>query len=108
MEALQSRKAEKPIGQAGNGDRRPERKGVASKSRDLRNDRRPKSQSLGLPDSQRSEAPRGAYEGTKAFAVTNFYRDFKRIHGISPMQMRLRNMNVELLAEKSPSVDACA
>ena|SRR6516164_5776170 len=32
------------IGQAGNRDRRPERKGVASKSRDLRNDPRPKSQ----------------------------------------------------------------
>ena len=43
-EALQSRKAEQQIGQAGNGDRRPERKGAASKSRDLRNDQRPKSQ----------------------------------------------------------------
>ena len=56
------------IGQAGNGDRRPERKGVASKSRDLRNDPRPKSQSLGLPDSRRSEAPRGVYEGTESFS----------------------------------------
>ena len=43
-EALQRRKAEKQIGRAGNGDRRPERKGVASTSRDLRNDPRPKSQ----------------------------------------------------------------
>src|SRR5215469_18348815 len=63
-----SRKAEKPIGQAGNGDRRPERKGVASTLRDLRNDPRPKTQSLGLPDSRRSEAPSGVYEGTESLA----------------------------------------
>jgi hypothetical protein len=44
IEALQGRKVEPPIGQAGNGDRRPERKGVASTSRDLSNDPRPKSQ----------------------------------------------------------------
>ena len=44
IEALHSRKAEQQIGQAGNGDRRPERKGAASKSHDLRNDQRPKSQ----------------------------------------------------------------
>ena len=34
--------------------------------------------------------------------VTNFYRDFKRVHGISPMQMRLRHMKVELHAERFP------
>jgi hypothetical protein len=44
IEALQSRKAEQQLGQAGNGDRRPERKGVASTSCDLRNDMRPKNQ----------------------------------------------------------------
>lgn len=25
--------------------------------------------------------------------VNNFYRDFKRVHGVSPLQMRLRQMN---------------
>jgi AraC-like DNA-binding protein len=30
--------------------------------------------------------------------VSNFYRDFKRVHGISPMQMRLRHMNIQLHA----------
>jgi AraC-like DNA-binding protein len=28
--------------------------------------------------------------------VSNFCRDFKRVHGISPLQMRLRHMNVQL------------
>ena len=35
--------------------------------------------------------------------VSNFYRDFKRVHGISPMQMRIRHMNVELTSDKSGS-----
>ena len=74
IEALQGRKAEQQIGQAGNGDRRPKRKGVASKSRDLSNDPRPKSQYLGLPDSRRSEAPRGVYEGTESFVGDACYR----------------------------------
>jgi hypothetical protein len=74
IEALQGRKAEQQIGRAGNGDRRPERKGVASTSRDLRNDPRPKSQQLGLPDSRRSEAPRGVYEGTESFSGDAWYR----------------------------------
>src|SRR5215469_2842984 len=69
-----SRKAEQQIGRAGNGDRSPERKGVASKSRHLRNDPRPKIPSLGLPDSRRSEAPRGVYEGTESFAGDACYR----------------------------------
>jgi AraC-like DNA-binding protein len=34
--------------------------------------------------------------------VTNFYRDFKRVHGITPMQMRLRHMNTQLFEMKSP------
>jgi AraC family cel operon transcriptional repressor len=33
--------------------------------------------------------------------VTNFYRDFKRIHGISPMQMRLMRMNIQLSQKQS-------
>lgn len=33
--------------------------------------------------------------------VSNFYRDFMRVHGISPMQMRIRHMNVELPSDKS-------
>jgi hypothetical protein len=44
IEALQGRKAEQQLAQAGNGDRRPERKGVASTLCDLRNDTRPKNQ----------------------------------------------------------------
>jgi AraC-like DNA-binding protein len=28
--------------------------------------------------------------------LSNFYRDFKRVHGISPLQMRLRHMNLDL------------
>ena len=28
-------------------------------------------------------------------AVSNFYRDFKRVHGISPRQMRLSHMSAE-------------
>ena len=28
-------------------------------------------------------------------AVSNFYRDFKRVHGISPRQMRLSQMSAE-------------
>jgi len=28
--------------------------------------------------------------------VSNFYRDFKRVHGMSPMQMRLRHMDIQL------------
>ena len=33
--------------------------------------------------------------------VSNFYRDFKRVHGISPLQMRLRHMNLELHKKES-------
>ena len=65
-EALPCRKAEQQLGQAGNDERRPEGKGVASTARVLSNDPRPKSQSFGLPDSRRSEAPRGVYEGTES------------------------------------------
>lgn len=36
--------------------------------------------------------------------LTNFYRDFKRVYGISPMQMRLRHMSMEVLAEKFESL----
>ena len=32
--------------------------------------------------------------------VTNFYRDFKRVHGVSPMKMRLRQLNSQLLEMK--------
>jgi len=35
--------------------------------------------------------------------VTNFYRDFKRVHGITPVQMRLRHLNSQLFEMKSPS-----
>jgi len=47
---------------------------VASKSRDLSTDPRPKSQYLGLPDSRQSEAPRGVYEGTQSFVGDACYR----------------------------------
>jgi AraC-like DNA-binding protein len=33
--------------------------------------------------------------------LSNFYRDFKRVHGISPLQMRLRHMNLELHTKES-------
>ena len=33
--------------------------------------------------------------------VTNFYRDFKNVHGTSPKQMRLRQLNAQLHFEKS-------
>lgn len=33
--------------------------------------------------------------------VSNFYRDFKRVHGISPLQMRLRHMVLELHTKES-------
>src|SRR6266566_3186862 len=46
---------------------RPERKGVASKSRGLGSDQRQKKANLvGLPDARRSEAPRDVYEGTES------------------------------------------
>jgi AraC-like DNA-binding protein len=32
--------------------------------------------------------------------VSNFYRDFKRVHGMSPMQMRLRHMDFHLQAKE--------
>jgi AraC-like DNA-binding protein len=32
--------------------------------------------------------------------VSNFYRDFKRVHGMSPMQMRLRHMDIHLQAKE--------
>lgn len=32
--------------------------------------------------------------------VGNFYRDFKRVHGISPKQMRLRHMSIELVRQE--------
>src|SRR5215472_10650736 len=85
-----SRKAEKPIGQAGNGDRRPERKGVASTLRDLRNDPRPKTQSLGLPDSRRSEAPSGVYEGTESLAGDACCRKPGYSHLAEPPNRRMR------------------
>src|SRR5208283_677176 len=73
MEALQGRKAEQPIGRAGNDDRRPERypargiKGKASEQRDLRDDRRQKKPILfGLAEASRGEAPRGIQEGTES------------------------------------------
>lgn len=34
--------------------------------------------------------------------VSNFYRDFKRVHGMSPMQMRLRHIDVQLQAKELP------
>lgn len=33
--------------------------------------------------------------------VTTFYRDFKRVYGISPAQMRLRHLNSQLFEMKS-------
>ena len=33
--------------------------------------------------------------------VNNFYRDFKAVHGISPMQMRRMLMNAPLLIDRS-------
>jgi AraC-like DNA-binding protein len=33
--------------------------------------------------------------------VSNFYRDFKRVYGITPMQMRLLHLNNYLLEKKS-------
>lgn len=33
--------------------------------------------------------------------VSNFYRDFKRVHGMSPLQMRLRHMDLQLHAKES-------
>jgi AraC family cel operon transcriptional repressor len=38
--------------------------------------------------------------------VTNFYRDFKRVHGISPMQMRLRHINIRLHTDETAPPDA--
>lgn len=35
--------------------------------------------------------------------VNNFYRDFKAVHGISPMQMRRMLMNAPLLIDRSPA-----
>ena len=32
--------------------------------------------------------------------VSNFYRDFKRVHGISPKQMRLRHLRIELVRQE--------
>ena len=32
--------------------------------------------------------------------VSNFYRDFKRVHGTSPKQMRLRHMRIELVRQE--------
>ena len=34
--------------------------------------------------------------------VSNFCRDFKRVHGMSPLQMRLRHMDAQLPDSKSP------
>ena len=34
-------------------------------------------------------------------AASNFYRDFKRVHGISPRQMRLSHMSAGPADEKS-------
>ena len=33
--------------------------------------------------------------------ISNFYRDFKRIHGISPMKMRVLHMDVEKMDVES-------
>jgi hypothetical protein len=66
------RKAEKPIGHAGNDERRPERypargiKGRASKQCDLRDDTRQKPILFGLPEASRGETPRGVQEGTES------------------------------------------
>jgi AraC-like DNA-binding protein len=35
--------------------------------------------------------------------VSNFCRDFKRVHGMSPQQMRFRHMDVQLPHGQSPS-----
>lgn len=35
--------------------------------------------------------------------VTNFYRDFKRVHGISPMQMRRQHLDIQFHS-KEPAV----
>ena len=45
--------------------------------------------------------------------VTNFYRDFKRVHGISPMQMRLRHLDTQIHSKepamaKSPALATSA
>jgi len=32
-------------------------------------------------------------------AVTNFYSDFKRIHGISPNQMRLKHIDIQVASD---------
>src|SRR5260370_19350053 len=73
IEALQCRKAEKQIGQAGNDDRRPERypargiKGMANTQCDLRGDTRQKANIVWpSPEASRGEAPRGLQEGTES------------------------------------------
>ena len=73
MEALQGRKPEQAIGQAGNDERRPVRcpargvQGRASKQRDLRDDRGQKRQyCLAFAEASRGEAPRGIQEGTES------------------------------------------
>jgi len=38
--------------------------------------------------------------------VTNFYRDFKAVHGVSPMQMRIMLLSAPLLIDRSPAVQA--
>jgi hypothetical protein len=54
---------------------RPERKGVASKSRDLRSDQRQKSQlCLASRTPERSEAPRDVYKGTESLSGDAQYR----------------------------------
>lgn len=40
--------------------------------------------------------------------VTNFYRDFKNVYGISPMQMRLMHMNSQLDGKQSFVLPAAA
>src|SRR2546425_1158238 len=72
-EALQCRKAEQPIGRAGNDDRRPERypargiKGRASKQCDLGDGAGKKPNRFGLPGARWGEAPGGRQGGDKFF-----------------------------------------
>jgi len=40
--------------------------------------------------------------------VSNFYRDFKNVHGLSPMKMRLNQMNMQLHEGRSHTLQADA
>src|SRR5271169_1587470 len=94
MEALQGRKAEQPIGRAGNDDRRPERypargiKGKASEQRDLRDDRRQKKNQYCLAlRRQVGVKPRGASrKGPNRLLATHYAESLATSHLAQPAE----------------------